>query len=108
MPVNIKHLMLENGKPKVEIKTWNQKPYDEVDGVALLKSGDSVKYFCDTGYSTDGMATKESLDFTLTCSWDDGLKPPITGEDECIPITCDNMQAPGVDYATRTPAKNIA
>jgi len=99
MPTEIQHLLMEEVLPKVALKTWNDKPLDLEKGVAIMKSGDSVKYTCAKGYSTDGQYTKESLDFTLRCEVSGLFSRPITGDTECTLIKCDNWQRPMVPYA---------
>jgi len=64
-----------------------------------MKAGDSVKYTCAKGYSTDGKYTKESLDFTLRCEVSGLFSRPITGDTECTLIKCDNWQRPMVPFA---------
>lgn len=99
MPTAIKHIMMDSGLPKVELTTWNDKPSDKDKGVPIMKSGDSVKYTCATGYSTDGTYTKESLDFTLRCELSGLFSRAITGDTECSLIKCDNWQKPRVPYS---------
>jgi len=108
LPTKIQNVLMAGDLPDVVIETWNKNPSDKNKGVPIMKAGDSAKYTCAKGYSTDAKYTKESQDFTIRCE-DTGLfNRPITGDSECIPIKCDNWQRPMVPYATtETPSEGF-
>jgi len=99
MPTDIQNIVRKGKAPKVTIVTWDKNVSDMDKGVPILKAGDTVKYTCATGYSTNQMATKESYEFTVECLTSGSFDRMLTPDSECLKIKCDNYQRPMVKFA---------
>lgn len=62
--------------------------------------GDTVKYTCVDGYSTDGGVGDASKSFTATCH----SSLVMQGMKSCIRVVCDDVQLPTISHATVRPA----